>query len=281
MLDNKIPPVSVLSTDFLGGAQHGVLLIALFGALLSPGHAWGQATGAAGGSTAVGADSSLGHCTETLGTVRVEDGEGQTGTQPAAALRLLIQQSNCFVIVERGGIGEAAVNDEKARARSPNNEIRDDANMGPGQEVAADYVLRGTLISSGPANKGGVAALPFLSKIPVVGAVGANFSKTKAQTQLVLIDVRAKIQIAVADGEGSASNVGLAGGVLSRAGAGAGNFSTSSPESKVMLQAFADAYNKMIPALQNYKAQNVKGGLGAGGRLGVQGSQSDAASLKK
>ena len=36
--------------------------------------------------------------------------------------------------------------------------------------------------------------------------------------------------------------------------------------------AFVDAYNKMIVALRNYEAQNVKGGLGRGGALKFQGS---------
>jgi hypothetical protein len=32
----------------------------------------------------------------------------------------------------------------------------------------------------------------------------------------------------------------------------------------------------MVKALRNYKAQTVKGGLGTGGRLGVQGGDTDA-----
>ena len=32
----------------------------------------------------------------------------------------------------------------------------------------------------------------------------------------------------------------------------------------------------MVRALRNYKAQTVRGGLGTGGRLGVQGGSTDA-----
>lgn len=36
--------------------------------------------------------------------------------------------------------------------------------------------------------------------------------------------------------------------------------------------AFMDAYNQMVVALRNYKAQSVQGqGLGGGGKLGVDG----------
>lgn len=43
-----------------------------------------------------------------------------------------------------------------------------------------------------------------------------------------------------------------------------------------MTASFADSYNQMVKALRNYKAQTVKGGLGTGGRLGVQGGQTEA-----
>jgi hypothetical protein len=37
-----------------------------------------------------------------------------------------------------------------------------------------------------------------------------------------------------------------------------------------------DSYNKLVKATRNYKAQAVKGGLGTGGRLGVQGGSTPA-----
>jgi len=37
----------------------------------------------------------------------------------------------------------------------------------------------------------------------------------------------------------------------------------------VLASAFADAYNNLVKSVKNYKAQEVKGGLGKGGRLGV------------
>ena len=71
--------------------------------------------------------------------------------------------------------------------------------------------------------------------------------------------------------------MGLATSVLGRVGGGlgGGSFGTSSETSasKIILQAYADAYNKLVPALVNYKTQSVKGGLGAGGTLKVQGAK--------
>jgi len=95
----------------------------------------------------------------------------------------------------------------------------------------------------------------------------------------VLSDIRSKVQVAVAQGNGSGSNTSLAVGVLGAAGkvlGGGGVKSESKTDpSTVLLQAFADAYNKLVPALKNYKTQTVKGGLGTGGTLRVQGARSE------
>jgi hypothetical protein len=267
--------------------------------------------GAAGGAAAVGADAKLNACAETVGSVRLQDGNAAPDTRGSSgergdsalesvrlllrdvnsmqqqresrgagggvtidSLRLLIQQSNCLAIVERG-LGESAATDEKRRARASGNEMRDDANMGQGQEVAADFVLRSMVLSATSGeNSSGVRAGGLLPSL--LGGISAGKSDVQAEVQLVLFDVRTKVQLAVAHGHGSATDVNLATSVLGRAGAvfGGGQVSTGSktPLSKVILQAYADAYNKLVPALVNYKTQMVKGGLGAGGTLKVQGS---------
>ena len=45
---------------------------------------------------------------------------------------------------------------------------------------------------------------------------------------------------------------------------------------KVIVAAFTDSYNNIVRAVRNYKAQAVKGGLGTGGRLGVDGNTTGA-----
>jgi hypothetical protein len=44
---------------------------------------------------------------------------------------------------------------------------------------------------------------------------------------------------------------------------------TRTPAGKATVAAFMDAYNGMVRSLKNYEAQDVKGGLGRGGRLKV------------
>ena len=71
----------------------------------------GAVTGAAGGASAEGANSTLERCEQALGTIGVVEDQNAGwyrtlqsyklgSTVPV--LRMMIQQSNCFVVVERG-----------------------------------------------------------------------------------------------------------------------------------------------------------------------------------
>mgnify|MGYP007008895180 CR=1 FL=1 len=57
--------------------------------------------------------------------------------------------------------------------------------------------------------------------------------------------------------------------------AGAGGYSNT-PEGKILIAAFMDSYNQLVRAVRNYKAQEVAGGMGTGGALGVQGGSTPA-----
>jgi hypothetical protein len=63
------------------------------------------------------------------------------------------------------------------------------------------------------------------------------------------------------------------GGVFGGVAGGAAGAYSKTPEGKVLVAAFTDSMNNLIKAVKSYKAQTVKGGLGTGGQLGVQGSQ--------
>ncbi|HMH54478.1 MAG TPA: CsgG/HfaB family protein [Candidatus Acidoferrum sp.] len=57
----------------------------------------------------------------------------------------MIQQSNCFLVVERG-LGMQNLMQERALSKS--GELRQDSNMGGGQMVTADYVLTPAVVFS-------------------------------------------------------------------------------------------------------------------------------------
>ncbi len=241
-------------------------------------------TGAAGGAATDGANAALASCTETLGTVRIEENTNaswysvyssryNTGST-VPALRLLIQQSNCFVIVERGN-SLNSMNQERAIMRS--DEGRAGSNFGGGQMVGADYTMSPSIMLS---DRGGTQASSALSSfggmIGQVSRLAGSLSTNEAATTLLLIDNRSGVQIAASEGYAKNVDFGAAGAIFDSGTAASAGAFTRTPQGKVIMAAFIDSYNKMVGALKVYKAQTVKGGLGTGGRLGVQGGQTDA-----
>ena len=192
------------------------------------------------------------------------------------ALRLLIQQSNCFVIVDRGrGLQARTREAELIRGE----EGRAGSNYGKGQIAAADYTIIPEVILSdrgGTRAAGGLGGLLGRVGLGAIAGIAGSVSTNEAGTVLTLVDNRSTVQLAAA--EGYSKNMDFAGmGALFGGGVGGGAGAyTSTPQGKVIFAAFMDSYNKMVRALRNYKAQTVKGGLGTGGRLGVQGGSTDA-----
>lgn len=238
------------------------------------------ATGSAGGENAQNANSQLERCEAALGTLAVVEDtrapwyrtltmERKLGpTTPV--LKLLVQQSNCFVVVERG---RAMDNMMQERALESAGETRKGSNFGKGQMVAADYALSPSITFSNT-NAGRVGAglgglLPGTGG-RLFGAVAGSARVKEASTLLTLVDNRSSVQLAAA--EGSARNVdfGAFGGGFAHALGGVGGGYSNTAEGKVIVAAFTDSYNNLVRAVRNYKAQNVKGGLGKGGRLEVK-----------
>ena len=71
---------------------------------------------------------------------------------PTGLIRMMVQQSNCFIVVERG-IGMQNMMQE--RALQDSGELRQDSNMGGGQMVSADFVLTPAVVFS-ENNAGGI-----------------------------------------------------------------------------------------------------------------------------
>lgn len=240
-------------------------------------------TGAAAGGTATGANDALERCQAPLGVLRIEEETGSPwyryygprlgSTSPL--LSMLILQSNCFVIVERG-TGERSISDETARARG--DEARESSTRGKGQQVVADYLLKPEIVMANKGHEGGrLGSLGrFLPGPLSVVAGSASVSSNEVGTVLTLVDIRSTVRLAAAEGYSKNTNFSLAGFGIGSVGALGGSAYSKTDEGKLVSAAFFDAYNKMVVALRQYKAQTVQGGLGEGGRLGVQGGSTAA-----
>lgn len=237
----------------------------------------GVVSGAAGGSAAENKNSQLEHCDQSLGTLALEEdtsaqwymtlSQYQLGST-LPVLRLMIQQSNCFVIVDRN---RAMGNMMKERELAASGETRQGSNFHKGQMVAADYTMSPSIQFSG--QSGGVGGLAGGLLGGLVGVVAGSMKTNEASTTLLLIDNRSGVQISAAEGTAKNHDFAMFGGLLGGLGGAGGGGYAKTPQGKVVVAAFADSFNQMVKALRNYQAQTVKGGLGTGGLLKVDGAQ--------
>lgn len=241
------------------------------------------ATGSAAGSTSANANSALERCASPLGTVSLVENQ-QAGwytilrneyrlPPTANLLRLLIQQSNCFVVVERSAAGMNAMNRERELMAS--GQMRGGSNFGGGQMVASDYALSPEIVFSNE-NAGGIGgALGGLiggGRGRAIAAIGGSMNTKEANALLTLVDNRSGVQVAASEGSASKTDFGAFGSIFGTGGAGGLGGYTNTAQGKVIAAAFTDAYNQMVIALRSYRAQTVQGqGLGGGGGLGVDG----------
>ncbi|MEZ5653281.1 MAG: CsgG/HfaB family protein [Burkholderiaceae bacterium] len=241
-------------------------------------------SGSAAGTSTQDATASLERCPETLGTLFIDEDTnaswyrgyrsryGSLGST-VPVLRVLIQQSNCFVIVARGKSYSKTRSEIDTIGRG--GEARAGSSVQKGQVVVADYMLQPevTLSAQGTSGLGGGL---FGRGGGILNAIAGSVRSNESSTTLTLVDNRSTVQIASAVGYAKNFDIGLAGGLFSGGGGGGLGAYTRTPEGKTILAAFVDSYNNMVRSVREYKAQTVQGGLGRGGRLGVQGGQTEA-----
>lgn len=242
-----------------------------------------MATGSAAGAATDNASTQLEHCPSALGTVSLVENQ-QAGwytilrneyklPPTSNLLRLLIQQSNCFIVVERGAAGMNAMSRERQLAAS--GEMRQGSNFGAGQMVASDYGMSPEIVFNNSNAGGAGAALGGLvggRYSGVLSAVGGNVQTKEAAAMLTLIDNRSGVQVAASEGSASKTDFGAFGSAFGSSAGGAIGGYTNTAQGKVIAAAFMDAYNQMVRSLRQYRAQTVQGqGLGGGGRLAVDG----------
>lgn len=196
------------------------------------------------------------HCTRKLGTISVIDGDDPSGwTQfqlagPQKLLKVLIQRSGCFNLVDRGSGLSAA-----QRERDIGNDLglQRRSNVGQGQIRAADYVLVAE-VQAANRNSGGGAVGAGLGGL-IGGRLGAlaggiSSHKMEANTVLSLTNVRTTETIAVQDGYAAKNSVSFGGGGgAGFFGAGAalvGGGYDNTDIGRIVTLAFIQAYAKMV-----------------------------------
>lgn len=258
----------------LGGCTPGV----------TQGTGGGPVTGAAGGAASYGAQSSLERCPETLGTLAVDDGRQASWWGPFSAatrvttiepmVRLVVQQSNCFIITSIGNERLESRLGRITQFQRNSGEFRPGSNQQRGQRIAADYFLEpAILFANSPTGGVGGALGGFGGRWGglAAGALGAAMRTSATTVTMSLFDIRSGVQIAAAEGSSTSNDLSgtLAGLGLGSGGGGLAGLSAyqQTPQGQATVAAFVDAYNKMVVAARGYRAQEVRGGAGTGGLM--------------
>jgi hypothetical protein len=215
----------------------------------------GSAVQGAAGTRGSAGDSGLEKCTTPMASVAVVEPQSHVVHalssyrlgSPVGLIRMMIQQSNCFIVVERG-VGMRNALQERELAES--GQLRQSSNVGGGQMVTADFILTPDVVFS-ENNAGGVggAAAGLLGRR--VGAIAGGLKFKEAQTSMLLADSRTTVQVASAEGSTRKADVrvgtGLFGGGL---GASAGGYGNTN-EGKIIAAALLDNYNNIVLAVRN------------------------------
>ena len=221
-------------------------------------------SGSGGSAGAQGASHQLVRCSKPLGTAALVEAspEALTGLQtlglasPLPVLRLLMSQSGCFRVVDRGA---AMRNIEQEEYLRQSGMLRQGSQTAKGKMVTTQYLITPNVLFSNP-NAGGAAlgtAIGGLlgggSGALVGGAVGSIHIK-EAQTMLFLTDAQSGEQVGVAEGSAKVTDFGGGTGLGGWGGGVAGMVGLSgygnTAEGKLIAAALMDAHNKLVAQIQ-------------------------------
>ncbi len=199
-------------------------------------------------------------CTKNLGTLAVVEPQSHMLASlsqyklgsPSTMLRMIVEESGCFTVVERG---VAMNNIRQERELAAAGQLQQGSNVGGGQLQAADFVM--TPAVQFASDTGGVGGAVggllgrFGGALGALGGIAGGVKFKEAETTLLLADVRSGIQVASAEGKASKMDFSLGGWGWGGFGwASAGGYSKT-PEGKLIAASLLDNYNKIVQTVRN------------------------------
>lgn len=200
-------------------------------------------------------------CAKKLGSISVLEPEdatnwwtGQQLPAPSKLIKVFVNKSKCFTLVDRGAGMDAAM---RERELASSGELRGRSNIGKGQIKAADYVMVPDLIAQN-SNAGGsgvgalVGGLLGGSRGAAVGGA-LNFKKKTADVVLTITDVRSSEQVAMSEGSAKKTDIGfgVGGGLFGGSGLGAAGVGgyANTEIGQVITMAYLQAYTDIVNQL--------------------------------
>lgn len=205
----------------------------------------------------------LKHCDSPVAVVALEEnqngyvgiGRGGLPESPLPLVRVIMQQSGCFRIVDRNAGLKATVREQELKESGV---LRQDDTVRKGRGIVAQYsVVPSLTFSEQDAGRqlGGVlAAIPGLNKL----AGAAEQVKLKeAQVVLLLTDNETTEQLSSATGAARTTDLGLGGLVAGKLGGAGGMGWSNTNEGKVIAAAFLDAHNHLVDQVRTLAAKEL------------------------
>ena len=194
-------------------------------------------------------------CSHRIGSIAIREPdnkwwEGLGLESPEALLKIFVQRSGCFTLVDRGKGFELA---QQERALAAGGALQGGSNIGGGQVRAADYILVPDIVSknanAGGTNVGGLIG-GFMGGFAGALVSGISINSRTADVILSVTNVRTSEQQAMAEGHGSKTDVGFS---LGGGGFGGGAFGAAGVSNyqntaigQVVVLAYIDAYTKLV-----------------------------------
>ena len=208
-------------------------------------------------------------CTHRIGTLAIVPPDKEWWRElnlgsPEAIIKVFVQQSGCFTIVNRD---RAMASRNMERALADSGELQAGSRMGAGQVKAADYFLQPDIVSTNKNSGGGGAGAAiggllghFGGGWGAVGALagGINVKKGEANVTISLVNARTTEEEALTEGYARKTDVswGAGGGAGWWGGfAAAGGYGYQNTEiGQVIVLAYLDAYKKLVTQLGGVQA---------------------------
>ena len=210
----------------------------------------------AAGSAAAEPTPSIEKCGHKLGVLAVTEPNGGWGYlssyqlgSPAQLIRMMVQDSGCFDVVERG-VAMANIREERSLAES--GEMRGESNIGKGQMQAADFVMT-PAVQIAANNTGGVGGSLIGGALNHfgLGGISGGLKFKEASTSLIIADVRSSLQVAAAEGKATKTDFDIGGWGWTGAAFGAANGYTNTPEGKVIAASLLDNWNNIVRTIRD------------------------------
>ena len=197
-------------------------------------------------------------CGKRLGTLAIVEPDNKWWREmnlgsPEAIIKLFVQESGCFGIVNRGA---AAQSSAMERAMASNGDLQRGSNVGKAQVKAADYFLQPDIVTANK-NSGGNKIGGMLGGFMggTLGAIagGINIKKSEANVTLSIVNARTTEEEAMTQGYfrksdlsfGAGGGLGWMGGLAAVGGGGYQNTDIG----QVIVLAYLDAYTKLVTQL--------------------------------